>query len=313
MRMKDWLERYFDFTQGEIRGLCVLIILMAILFAFPTVLSWLKPAEQELITAKDEKEIYDFVYATQSSANENPHNQPASGSKLNIEYFEFNPNMLSLQEGFRLGLKERQIRMVQNYVAKGGVFYKKEDFKKIYAITEEDYERLAPYISIQVAKSSAKPSSFIPESSSTAERVQKKEPLAPLYIELNSTDSIALQSLRGIGPVFASRIVRFRDNMGGFHDVSQLLNVYGMDEERFEGIVNHVFVDTSLIKKIDVNLADYEQLRKHFLISSKQANAIVHYRKQHGNFKTIQDLLKIALIDEEFLLKIAPYLTVLND
>jgi DNA uptake protein ComE-like DNA-binding protein len=118
-----------------------------------------------------------------------------------------------------------------------------------------------------------------------------------------------LQDLRGIGPVFASRIVRFRDNLGGFYDVSQLLSVYGMDEERFEGIKDHVFVDTLLLRKINVNKADFELLRKHPLISPKQANAIVHYRKQHGEFVRISDLLKIALLDEDFLIKIAPYLT----
>lgn len=86
-----------------------------------------------------------------------------------------------------------------------------------------------------------------------------------------------------------------------------------MDEERFEGIKDYVFVDTLLLRKINVNEADYELLRKHSLISSKQANAIVHYRKQHGDFATINDLLKIALLDEDFLLKIAPYLMVSND
>lgn len=310
--MKDWLEKYFGFTPGEIRGLCVFIILMAILLVFPTVLSWLKPDEQELITAKDEREIYEFVYATQSAQKEKPAYIFAPDMKLDVDYFEFNPNKLRLQEGIRLGLKERQIRMVQNYISKGGSFYKKEDFKKIYAISEEDYERLAPYISIPAVQNS-KSSSFTPTNPIQTERIKKEEPQAHLLIELNSTDSIALQGLPGIGPVFASRIVRFRDNMGGFHDVSQLLSVYGMDNERFEGIVDQVYVDPLLIKKMDINQADYEQLRKHFLISAKQANAIVHYRKQHGNFKAIHDLLKIALIDEDFLLKIAPYLTVSND
>src|SRR5690606_12819605 len=168
-----------------------------------------------------------------------------SGPQSDIDYFEFNPNKLTFQEGNRLGLTERQIRMIQNYVSKGGVFYKKEDFEKIYAITIEDYERLAPYISIPKVESS-KQSSFTVKSSNPPERIKKEEQSVPIYIELNSTDSIALQQLRGIGPVFASRIIRFRDNLGGFHDVSQLRNVYGMDEERFQGIVDQLYIDTVL-------------------------------------------------------------------
>lgn len=311
--MKNWLERYFGFTQGEIRGLCVFILVMGVLMVFPTVFSWMKPNENEFITVKDEKEIHEFLDAIQFKQEEgSSYSFLPNDSQPDIDYFEFNPNELHLQEGIRLGLTERQIRMIQNYVSKGGIFYKKEDFEKIYAITREDYERLAPYISIPKVENS-KSSSTAPKNFIQAERIKKEEKIEQLYIELNSTDSIALQSLRGIGPVFASRIVRFRDNLGGFHDVSQLLSVYGMDEERFKGIVNHILVDTLLIKKFNINTVDYEQLRKHSLIGSKRANAIVHYRKQHGDFKTISDLLKIALINEDFLLKIAPYLTVSND
>lgn len=310
--MKDWLEKYFGFTKGEIRGLCVFIIVLGILMAFPTVFSWFQFSEKEFITAKDEKEIYEFLYVAQSAQKEGSSHSSSSGSYSAIDYFEFNPNKLSYQEGARLGLTERQIRMIQNYVSKGGSFHKKEDFKKIYAITVEDYERLAPYISIPRVGNS-KSVSTIQKGTIRLEGIKKEEQIEQLYIELNTTDSIALQTLRGIGPVFASRIVRYRDNLGGFHNVSQLLSVYGMDEERFQGIVNHVFVDTSLVKKININTVDYEQLRRHSLISSKQANAIIHYRKQHGSYTTIDDLLKIALIDNDFLLKIAPYLIVSND
>src|SRR5690554_658389 len=132
--MKDWLEKYFGFTQREIRGLCVFIIVMVVWLVFPTILSWIKPNEQELITAKDESEIYEFVYATPSTHKENATYPFAPDSPLEVDYFEFNPNKLNHQEGVRLGLTERQIRMVQNYISKGGSFYRKEDFKKIYAI-----------------------------------------------------------------------------------------------------------------------------------------------------------------------------------
>jgi competence ComEA-like helix-hairpin-helix protein len=307
--MKVWLERYFGFTQKEIRGLCVLIVLVGILMVFPTMLRWIQSDEKGTITAIDEKEIHDFLTSVQGVREQSSDFPISPGVERAIDYFEFNPNELSREEGVRLGLTERQVRMIQNYVAKGGFFSKKEDFKKIYAISQEDYERLFPYISIPKIENN-KPAYSINLASDSLKikPVQDRGEVTKLSIELNSTDSLKLQDLRGIGPVFASRIIRFRDNLGGFHNVSQLLSVYGMDEERFEGIKDYVFVDSLLLKKINVNEADYDLLRKHSLISSKQANAIVHYRKQHGDFATINDLLKIALIDEDFLLKIAPYL-----
>ena len=141
----------------------------------------------------------------------------------------------------------------------------------------------------------------------------RSKPVERLFIELNKTDSIELQQLRGIGPVFASRIVRFRDLLGGFHDKSQLLQVYGMDEERYGAIEESVHVDKALIQKININTADYQSLVKHPFVSPKQANVIVQYRIQHGNYNDTGDLLKIATIGEDFLRKIAPYLTVSDD
>jgi competence ComEA-like helix-hairpin-helix protein len=311
--MKVWLEKYFGFTQKEIRGLFVLTLLIGILIVFPTMLSWIKTDGKDSITAIQEKEIYDFLNSVEYVQEKKTDLPILPQIESSIDYFEFNPNAMSIQEGIRLGLTERQVQMIQNYVKKGGFFAKKEDFKKIYAITEMDFERLSPYISIPEIENKTSYSSHISTDTLKPKPIVTTQAVANISIELNSTDSLELQNLRGIGPVFASRIIRFRDNLGGFHDISQLLSVYGMDEERFEGIKDHISVDSLLMRKININDADYELLRKHSLISSKQANAIVHYRKQHGAFASINDLLKIALIDEDFLLKIAPYLTFSND
>lgn len=304
--MKHWLEKYFGFTDREIRGLFVFFLIIGIIFAIPSLGSRVKISEKGAINRETEREIYDFLNSLTPS-DESENGLASSGAEQDIEYFNFDPNHLSFQDGKRLGLNERQIRMIQNYVSSGGTFYKAEDFKKIYAISQADYVRLAPFISISEVYSNTmleKENNF----SSNSHKGDK-----PIVIELNSTDSIELQSLRGIGPVFASRIVRFRDNLGGFHSVLQLLDVYGMDQDRFDGIKEQVVVDTSLLKKIRINVADFEALRRHSYISSKQANAIVHYRKQHGDFKSLEDLLEIHLIDEEILRKIAPYLKFTDD
>lgn len=152
-----------------------------------------------------------------------------------------------------------------------------------------------------------------PSDASNRKEWTTKKPVESIFIELNKTDSIELQQLRGIGPVFASRIVRFRDLLGGFYDKSQLLQVYGMDEERYLAIKDFVHADKALVQKININTADYQSLVKHPFVSPKQANVIVQYRIQHGNYTDTGDLLKIATLDEEFLRKIAPYLTVSDD
>lgn len=332
--MNNWLVNYFGFSKRQYLGIYALLVLLIVMAIFPSLHTRFQTARSESISTSDEREIHAFL-ASMDKRNVDY----AKGKQMedfsipleNIAYFEFDPNTLSQKQGLSLGLSEKQVRMIQNYVAKGGRFYKEEDFAKIYAISSQDYARLAPYIRIPegenkrfpVKEYDRKSSSYGTEGNGKSGRDARSENKgranlnfslkhpkeAPsVIIELNSTDSVELQQLRGIGPVFASRIVKFRDGLGGFHDVSQLLQVYGMDEERFEGIRKQLLVDRSLLRKININSVSYEQLSKHRLISYKQANAIIQYRKQHGDFVTINDLSKIAILNEDFLLKIAPYI-----
>lgn len=305
--MKRWLEKYFGFNQNELRGLCFSILIIGILYISPMIYAYLFPIRIQEISEKNKQEIQAFLAHVRTDSYQ-PKSTPQE--KKQIEYFEFNPNELSTQNGTLLGLSPPQIRMIQNYINKGGHFYKKEDFQKIYAITKEDYERLAPYIKIpRQIKKQPSLENRVAKTASFPKREWTKKPTTKLHIELNSTDSIALQELYGIGPVFASRIIRYRDRLGGFHDVSQLMEVYGMDEERYEPLSDQIFVDVSLLKKIDINDADFKLLNNHPFINYKQANAIIQYRKQHGDFEKVEDLLNVLIIDEDFLRKIAPYLS----
>ena len=70
--------------------------------------------------------------------------------------FPFNPNEMNEGDWQRLGLTERQIRMIGNYQAKGGTFYSKADFRRLYCINDEEYETLAPYIIIPASESKRK-------------------------------------------------------------------------------------------------------------------------------------------------------------
>src|SRR5690606_10042026 len=107
--------------------------------------------------------------------------------------------------------------------------------------------------------------------------------------------------------------VRFRDLLGGFHEISQLLQVYGLDTSRFDGLKAYIHVDTAAVVKIPVNLADYDRLRQHPFISNKLANLIIQYRRQHGPYRQMEDLFNIAVMDAEIFRKIVPYLKIVDD
>lgn len=55
-------------------------------------------------------------------------------------------------------------------------------------------------------------------------------------IDLNSADTLTLQQVPGIGPSFARRIARYRDQLGGYYTVLQLQEIFGMEPDRYQRI-----------------------------------------------------------------------------
>lgn len=311
-------ERYFAFSRRELTGICVLGVFLVALAVAPSVYRRLATPDEAALSGHA-AEIARFL-ATAAEARKPPegHGDPVPDAPavhaVEVAYFLFDPNGLAVVDWKRLGLSDRQIRMIRNYEAKGGRFRKKEDLKKIYAIHAADYDRLEPYIRIGAADGETvrPPRAYVREQPDR-HAGDDAPPKRTLLLELNTVDSIDLQSLPGIGPVFASRIVRFRDRLGGFHRVSQLMDVYGFDSVRFAGLHEYVYVDSAAVSVMDLNTASAEQLKSHPLIGPKLANSIVQYRKQHGPYRSLDDLLQIAIMDEGIFRKIAPYLTIAND
>lgn len=62
--------------------------------------------------------------------------------------------------------------------------------------------------------------------------------------------------------------------------------------------------------KISINDADEENLTKISGIGSSKAKSIIEYRKQNGNFKTIEDIMNVSGIGKSLFEKIKDYITV---
>lgn len=297
--IKEHLKALFDHSKKELNGLLVFCILLVLVIFLPDFHRWLQP--EEVYNFDDfKKEIAAF------RAQTNEDTRLASIPKKEVRpapaYFAFDPNGLGIDEWKRLGLSESQIKVVKNYESKGGRFYQKEDVKKIYSISAAEYKKLEPFIEIPQLKRSPIVSSDRFNKKST------KETRQVIVVEVNSADSVLLETVKGIGPAFASRIIKYRNRLGGFYDKLQLREVYGIDSVKYEELKDQVQVDVSLIRKININTAEFGDLKGHPYLRYSQINAMIQYRKQHGNYNSINDVKKISIINEEIFRKIAPYL-----
>lgn len=164
-----------------------------------------------------------------------------------VRSFRFNPNEASTDELQELGFSKKQAQAIENYRNKGGRFHSKEDFSKSFVVSDSVYERLKDYIDI------------------------------PL-LDLNLADSAAFDNLPGIGPYFASRMVRYRDELGGYSCAEQLLEIYNFGEDRLQRIRPLIFCSPS--EPFRLWQMDENGLRRHPHIRNyRTAAAIVLFRE----------------------------------
>ncbi|RAI88336.1 ComEA family DNA-binding protein [Algoriphagus yeomjeoni] len=127
-------------------------------------------------------------------------------------------------------------------------------------------------------------------------------------IPFAEADSVTLQIVPGIGQSTASRIVKFRENLGGLHSKSQLTEVYGLKPETIEAIWEYFNFSPGIFKTIKINQVEVDELSKHPYFSYAEAKVLVAYRKQHGDYQSSEDFLKIRIFKQEWIDKISPYL-----
>lgn len=304
--MSDW-KQIFTFTKPERNGILVLsVLVVGALSYFVLQPLLLRPDPVRVEIPKEFLQVHDsannLLPAEFNTGSEQENDRPDVAAIAGThsvyqqnELFLFNPNGLPEADWVRLGLSPAQARSVKNFEEKGGFFKTKEDVKKLYVISPEKYQQLEPYI-------------VIPASKDSAAGTEKK--IHNFIYELNTADTSQLVKVNGIGPVFAARIVAYRNRLGGFHHKEQLKEVYGIDEAKYRAVQSSFKVDTSYITKINVNTAEASDLKRHPYITPAVANAIVNYRKTHGLFKQLSDIKQCRVVTEELYIKIAPYLTI---
>lgn len=190
-----------------------------------------------------------------------------------VESFPFDPNTVSLTDLKRLGFSEKQAQSIINYREKGGRFRRASDFAKSYVVADSVFKRLEPFI-------------MIPK------------------VDLNAADSTAFDTLPGIGPYFAAKMVSYRDELHGFSYPEQLMDIYNFDEEKFNGLKDLITVGESVPYPL-WSLSE-EELKKHPYIGKYAAHGVVVYRDNNPREAlTVEGLAEAGILKPEMAVKLA--------
>jgi competence protein ComEA len=343
--MWETIRGYLTFTRKERFGVLFLLLVISILFILPYFIgpSVGDPDPAAYDSMKNDIKKFQSGPVESSSPHSAIHAgytdsiiykpSPKYGLSLktvHTEMFYFDPNQMSGNDWLRLGLSESLTRTILHYIEKGGRFRKAEDLKKLYGLHSPDYERLLPYVRItgSLGNPKADPANNkkftdysgadVKEDSVFQSRSIQKEAWKTLpyktkkyeITDINTADSEVWSDLPGIGATLASRIVHYREKLGGFYQTDQVGETFGLPDSVFQKIKSFLRINTVSVSRIDLNSATREVLQAHPYIRWQIARAIVDYRAQHGRFNTVGDLLQIALIDPAKFEKIKPYVNV---
>lgn len=335
---EDWKE-YISFSRKERNGVIILLILIILLSVLPYFIPAPDVVVDEAVTKEwqsklavwksgnrvqeksvKEKGIPGESELAETRATTEFRSKEAGPERISL--FHFDPNHLSANDWKRLGISDRVIRTIFNYINKGGQFRKPEDIARIYGMRTPDVKRLLPWVRIAeqpgFARENRKMNRNTPGTFNRSvffDSVNNHEITVPpaqrkkyAYIDINSADTSAWMNFPGIGSRLAFRIVQYREKLGGFHSPDQVSETWALPDSTFQKIKPWLQCNTGIFRRLQINTADLEELRQHPYLRWQLANAIVQYRQQHGPFRSAADLQKIILITPLLITKIAPYL-----
>ncbi len=297
MRLNKWkylFKAYFNYTVKEQRAIVVLMFIISCLQVTLIVLHWVP------VNGKSRNDLLPQDFDSNNISNSVNPNASEVKSKIissSIKLFSFNPNTNSISDWMKLGLSEKQGQAIIKYVSKGGSFKIKNDLKKMQVIKPDLLQQWWNYILL--------PEELIEKSERTfVHNIKQKDSFSKQNI--NSASIEDLDKLPLIGEGRAKAIISFRDKLGGFMSIDQLLELKCIPDSVFQVLQSHIFTDGKINRPLNINADSlfHPYLPKSF------AKMIVSYRQQHGNYQRIEDLRILPLYDDKIIRKIAPYLTV---
>lgn len=309
------IKNFLTFTKKDRRSILLLLLAIAFVFGavkyvYPLVVKVDAVDEAVFIAASDSLLVKQIDDSKTYSNDYSTDNGYATYTKKNYErsftgtMFYFDPNTLDAAGWQRLGIKDKTIASMQKYIAKGGRFREPDDLRKVWGLRDDEKERLIPYVRIVTQVQPAYTNNYTP----SEKKPYEKKVIAP--VDINAGDSSAFDALPGIGGGYSRRIINFRNRLGGFYKVEQIAETFGLPDSVFQKIKPLLKISGNDVKKININTAKEEELKAHPYIRWQLAKVISEYKKQHGDFKSLQDLKKIMVIDEATYNKISPYLTI---
>jgi len=215
--------------------------------------------------------------------------------------YPFNPNFITDYKGSQLGMSIEEIDNLHAFRSKGSYINSVKQFQNITKINDSLLSKISPYFKFPEWVTA---STTILKSES---RNKTKNPIVKQ--DINLVNASELRIVNGIGEKLADRIIDYRTKLQGFSFNNQLYEVWNLDKEIVDKVLQYFeVVESPIIQKINVNEATFKEILAIVYIDYELTKKIVNYRVEVAEIQNIEELKKIEGFPLEKFDRIALYL-----
>ena len=224
--------------------------------------------------------------------------------RMPVQSFPFNPNTADSMTLLRVGLKPWQVKNLMAYRRAGGRWKDADDFKRLYGLSDEEFQRLRPYVQIPPAVKEVYFTEHDRARQDSLHHLRPEKFTQLTVLDLNTVDTLTLRKIPGIGVGYSRSIVSYRERLGGFVSVAQLKDIEGLPAriEEWFSIEEQVAVRT-----ISINKSDFKTLVRHPYLSYEQVKVITTHIRKYGSLRSWKDLQLYPEFTPQDFERLTPY------
>lgn len=229
------INSYMRFTRQDIKGILSLLTIILILLAGPVLLKLLMSGGP---VSLDYADIKQAGMPDQAAVPGNAVVLKAGRITPKSVLTPFDPNSAPAEVWNQTGLAPYKVRMIMNYLKKGGHFYRAEDIVKIYSLDSADCKVLLPMMKLETSREGYPVSS--PFRKFRYQRygsawASEKLPAFRGKMSLNAASYETFGKL-GISSQNIRMIMRYRERNGNFTDLRELKNLGLLDPQTYNRV-----------------------------------------------------------------------------
>lgn len=224
--------------------------------------------------------------------------------RMPVQSFPFNPNTADSMTLLRVGLKPWQVKNLMAYRRAGGRWKDADDFKRLYGLSDEEFQRLRPYVQIPPAVKEVYFTEHDRARQDSLHHLRPEKFTQLTVLDLNTVDTLTLRKIPGIGVGYSRSIVSYRERLGGFVSVAQLKDIEGLPAriEEWFSVEEQVAVRT-----ISINKSDFKTLVRHPYLSYEQVKVITTHIRKYGSLRSWKDLQLYPEFTPQDFERLTPY------